>query len=1158
MANTTKLRITTWIGVGFLLTLGGVIGLGVYMVAGMDRLQSISQDLYSHPFVAGNAATRLQVETAQLRNLLLQITLTDNSLEIERLVAAAKVLENEAGRQIGVVKENAAGDSGQVAEAQRLLGELAGLRSQIIQLVQQGRRAEAGALAASQGGETFIRLDRIMESLIDHSRQSGEAYAQEAEQVLKERVERTWILLAALAALIALTGIVVLRGVIATTRQRRKAEIGLRHNEERLRTVLDSTVDAIIVINTRGIIESVNLAAIQMFGHAQEEILGQNISMLMPEPDHSAHDGYLQAYLGGGERKIIGIGREVEGLRKDGSSFPMHLSVNETQDGDTRLFVGVVRDISAVKNAERELVQLQRFFRLTLDSVSASICVIDEAGIIIFVNQAWRRMGRGDEQHEEDSGPGLNYLDFYDKAEDDKELKQIGGALHKLLERDDLYDFSAEYTCHGAHQRWMLLNATRIYTDEGPRLVITHDDISELRGAQQELARKLDILRLTLENMDQGIVMVDREQNILASNRKYYKLFGLPPEWQHKPLKRTDLLLHQAQRGDFGPGDPEQLARENVGLLQPGQAERNLPDGSTVESRWITMSNNQGAVGTFTDITQRKQAERHLQQAKEAADAANVAKSAFLATMSHEIRTPMNGIIGMSELLATSRLDSEQGKMLGTIQDSAHALLHIINDILDFSRIEAGKLEIQSEPISITATLESVADILAPTATKNNLDFSLHIDPAIPAVLLGDPVRLRQMVFNLGGNALKFTTGRAGQRGHVGIRAELASGSAGEKCVVRFSIEDNGIGMTEEAVSRLFQPFSQADNTTTRRFGGSGLGLSICARLAAMMGGEITVVSRPNVGSTFTLHLPFMPAEAGSETMLGLDLNSPRPAAKPASAAGGDQDAGGGAKAAGGLILVAEDNEINQDLIARQLDLLGYTADIAGNGREALALLGRKDYRLLLSDCQMPEMDGYELARSIRQQEGGERHLPIIAFTANVLARDIELCHAAGMDDVIGKPTKLNDLKQILERWMTAAEPAEAEKSDGADGAGGASAEAAPVVQISKLAEMVGDDPAVHVRLLAKFLVSARRNMEDIAAARERGAAEELGALGHKFKSAARSMGAEALAQACEALEQQGKAGDMAACARLADELDVRFAPVVKFIETLLAGGNPK
>ena len=261
---------------------------------------------------------------------------------------------------------------------------------------------------------------------------------------------------------------------------------------------------------------------------------------------------------------------------------------------------------------------------------------------------------------------------------------------------------------------------------------------------------------------------------------------------------------------------------------------------------------------------------------------------------------------------------------------------------------------------------------------------------------------------------------------------------------------------------------------------------------------------------------------------------------------------------------MAEDNEINQDLIARQLDLLGYTADVAGDGREALALLGQKDYALLLTDCQMPEMDGYELARTIRQRErGGQGHLPIVAFTANVLARDVEQCHAAGMDDVIGKPTKLDDLKRTLERWLAVARPEPVKEAAMAtNGASDAPAGQAPVVQLSKLAEMVGDDPAVQARLLAKFLAAGRRNLQDITAARDRGAAAELSALGHKFKSAARGMGAEALAQTCEALERQGQAGDLAACARLVDELDARFTPVAAFIEahieTPLAGGNPQ
>ena len=547
-------------------------------------------------------------------------------------------------------------------------------------------------------------------------------------------------------------------------------------------------------------------------------------------------------------------------------------------------------------------------------------------------------------------------------------------------------------------------------TAEGRLLAIRARDSHARERSDADLAEASSLLAATLESTAEGILVLDLDKRIINFNRRFAAIWRIEDGMLHGGDDRA-ILRHLLRQMTVG----FKSKRRFLWLLVSDEADTldtfELTDDRTIECRsrpQLMQDRVLGRVFTFTDVTQRKQAERQLRQAKEAADAANSAKSAFLATMSHEIRTPMNGIIGMAELLATSGLDDEQGKMLEVIQDSAHALLHIINDILDLSRIEAGKLEIHNEPLSIAATLESVADILAPTATKNNLDFSLTIDPAIPGILLGDPIRLRQIVFNLGGNALKFTASRADRRGHVGIRATLESGGVEAPCSVRFTVQDNGIGMTEEAVSRLFQPFSQADNTTTRRFGGSGLGLSICARLVAMMGGDIAVESRPNEGSTFTVRLPFLPAQAQAEAKA--TPVSTKPSASP--------------PATGGLILVAEDNEINQDIIARQLGLLGYTADIAGDGREALALLGRKDYVLLLSDCQMPEMDGFELTRTIRQQEGGQRHLPIIAYTANVLARDIEQCRAAGMDDVIGKPTKLNDLKLILEHWLSVAQSA--------------------------------------------------------------------------------------------------------------------------------------
>ncbi|MEK7737016.1 MAG: PAS domain S-box protein, partial [Pseudomonadota bacterium] len=378
MANPLKSQISSWIWTGFLLILGGVVGLGVYVVSGMNHLQSISHDLYAHSVVVSNNATEARVQLTLLRNVMLQIALAGNPAEVERLAAESLVLGMDTDRHIGVLKEKFLGDAAQVVEVQRLLGEWAILRGRIIDLARQGQRAEAVKLIASAGGETFVRVDGLMDYIVSFSRWRGETYTIEAEQEIRKRTERTWALLATLAALIGLTGFAVVRRVAAATRQREAAELDLRHNEERLRAIFDSTVDAIVVIDTRGLMESVNPAANRMFGHAAEEMLGQNVSMLMPEPDRGWHDGYLQAYLSSGQAKVVGIGREVVGQRQDGSLFPILLAVSETLSGDARLFVGVVRDISVVKKAERELVQMQRFFRLTLDALTASICVLDE------------------------------------------------------------------------------------------------------------------------------------------------------------------------------------------------------------------------------------------------------------------------------------------------------------------------------------------------------------------------------------------------------------------------------------------------------------------------------------------------------------------------------------------------------------------------------------------------------------------------------------------------------------------------------------------------------------------------------------------------------------------------------------------------------------
>ncbi|WP_162937371.1 response regulator [Indioceanicola profundi] len=492
-----------------------------------------------------------------------------------------------------------------------------------------------------------------------------------------------------------------------------------------------------------------------------------------------------------------------------------------------------------------------------------------------------------------------------------------------------------------------------------------------------------------------------------------------------------------------------------------------------------------------------------------AAESASRLKSSFLATMSHEIRTPMNGVLGMLELLSHSGLDADQLEMLGTARDSAGVLLRIIDDILDFSKIEAGRMDIDRLPVNIGALVESVAETVAPNAHGKGLALHVHVDPAMPDLLMGDPVRLRQILFNLTGNAIKFT-----ETGSVSVRARIVPDAPWDSVRVRVEVSDTGIGIPNEMQSKLFQPFTQAERSTSRRFGGTGLGLSICRRLVELMGGEIGLDSRPGCGSTFWFwldlergaELPESGADsepavaglrvrleipnpvlagtvadylghAGAETVRAgsadviirsLPPGSSWPAfgndgpsvllaeheAKPegmpadvqivarpvrrlpllaavAAAVGsaGTRPCAATPQApppppvppltADRLVLVAEDQEINQMVIRRQLTLLGLACDILPDGAAALEAWRTGRYALVLTDCNMPEMDGFELTEAIRREEAETgRRTPVIALTASAMAGEDERCLTAGMDGFLSKPVDLAQLDRCIRRWI--------------------------------------------------------------------------------------------------------------------------------------------
>ena len=492
------------------------------------------------------------------------------------------------------------------------------------------------------------------------------------------------------------------------------------------------------------------------------------------------------------------------------------------------------------------------------------------------------------------------------------------------------------------------------------------------------------------------------------------------------------------------------------------------------------------------------------------AEAANQAKSTFLATMSHEIRTPMNGVLGMIEVLDRQGLDVRQRRVVGTMRGSADALLRIIDDVLDFSKIEAGRLEIEATGFSLSGLIAGAIDTLRPQALAKGLALDAELDPGSDDALIGDPTRVRQILFNLLGNAIKFT-----DRGSILVRAGTTPLGDGRSRVT-MTVADTGIGIDAGQQARLFDPFSQADSSTTRRYGGTGLGLSIIRRLAQLMGGDVVVDSAPGKGSTFTVTLAMAAA----------------PVAEARSAPLRSLPAGGPKRHSAARLLVVDDHPVNREVLVQQLELLGLEADTAADGLEALAAWAPSRYSAVLADLHMPGMDGYEMTRRIRAAEGENavRPTPIIAVTANALRGEAERCLAAGMDGFITKPVAIDNLTQNLAQWIP-----ELGRPEVPAHIGGADV----LFDAQQLTGLFGNDRTRLRRLVDGFAAAAARDV--VALLRATADAERVEAA-HRLKGAARTVGATRFAVVAERIEGAARAGD-----------DAGVRKHAKGIETLLA-----
>ncbi len=571
------------------------------------------------------------------------------------------------------------------------------------------------------------------------------------------------------------------------------------------------------------------------------------------------------------------------------------------------------------------------------------------------------------------------------------------------------------------------------YEDELYSLVTSLFTSWTTRQALRESERHY---RELVQALNEGIVGIDSEAAVNFVNERACEMLGYTEDvLLGRPLRSLiaapflDMLEDTLRLRREG----RRFQYETALVRKDGRAVSVL---ASIAPKFSKSGVYQGSLAVVTDLTTRIQMERDLLKAKEGAEAANRAKSQFLANMSHEIRTPMNGVLGMTQLLLASELDPDQRHMAESVMTSGRALLTIINDILDFSKIEAGKLELESIDFNLEALLDDVKSLFAHEAAEKGLDLIFTRENGGPRLLRGDPGRLRQILLNVVGNAVKFT-----ERGSVQVITALRRASS-DHCEVIFEVRDTGVGIPFEAQSQMFDSFSQADESTTRKYGGTGLGLAISRQLCDLMHGRIYFTSIPGEGTTFHFTAMLEETASGSAKVLIPTTFAPSSdslvgAVQPTATAPATM--AGTAPPMQARVLVAEDAPVNREILKYFLENLGIQVDLVQDGREAVDAVSKVAYDLVIMDCQMPEMDGYEATRIIRERErkgtspsssssprsidsdtsSDERPgVPIIALTAHVLEGDRGKCLEAGMNDYVPKPIGLQDITAVLERWL--------------------------------------------------------------------------------------------------------------------------------------------
>ncbi len=903
--------------------------------------------------------------------------------------------------------------------------------------------------------------------------------------------------------------------------------------------------DPMCIADPFGCFNAVNGAFVALLGYSERELLARPFLDFVHDADRESTA--LEMKLQVAERPSLNFKNRY--VRKDGRVIL--LSWKAYFDATDKLTYALARDITESDRAEAALRESEARYRSVVATMAEGLVFHGADGSVIATNPAGQQiLGRLDDAivgHRSDDPQWAAIREDGSPFPGD----QHPTSVTQRTRQPQSNVVMGVRTSRG-ERRWLSINTMPVGDDAGigaGGVIATFRDVTEKRRSEAEIRK----LSLAVDQSPESIMITDLEGVIEYVNEACVRVSG---------YSRDEMLGEPASLLKSGrtPRSTYTLMWDRLarGQTWTGQFVNRRKDGSAyTESAIVTpILAPHGGVTHYLaikqDITEQRQMAAELEQhrlhleelvaqrtaelgeARAQADAANVAKSAFLANMSHEIRTPMNAILGLTHLLRRSSPTIEQAASLDKIVLSARHLLSLIDDILDLSKIEAGKMTVEHTDFQLASVMKDVVDIVRARAEEKGLELTHEMAPGLPLILKGDPLRLQQILLNLGSNAVKFTA-----HGAVAISAALVESDNPHIAQLRFEVRDTGIGLDTAQRARLFQPFQQADASTTRRFGGTGLGLVICRRLVDLMGGSIGLTSEPGVGTTFWFTVPLERSEATVRSAWASGVITPFDAALPARTL---------------RILLVEDDAINQEVACELLRSVGHSVDVAANGQQALERAAQHAYDLVLMDVQMPVMDGLDATRRLRRMPEYAR-TPILAMTANAFHEDRARCMEAGMDDFIAKPVDPDRMFATIQRWGM--EPGRVPVPDVVSQDSALLRERITAIAGLEVAlglrSVQGRWPS-YERFLGRFANDHQADIAEIRGALASGRWEDGRRVAHTLKGLAATLGAvevQAAAAQLEAALREG-AGTPLAVAPLIDALEAAHSQLAATLRDVL------